>query len=359
MEERFGFILAKPLGSLNTDELVFIKQNSVHYPDGLKGALWGKVIVRAVDEENNRNGGAKALGLITEAYQEFDRVYPNLFDVKSVLLKKACFFCLERNDLTEAHKRMEDYLFNALAQVHYHAVNENMPYYSFRSFSKYSLEDIEKETISFAHPREFNDPLDTILLYWLEREIKNAKTDSLQLRYRLVMKKVAEHLKLRCLIAGKKDDGSDVPVEDLNVLMWSHYANSHKGFCVKYEFDRSLFDIIANKAENKILLVDRITYSESIDLKEEPSIRKALLEKSDFWKYEQEMRVLLFDYSGNDIEFPIVECRGAAKAIYLGTKCSDVNRRAMEKAIGDKNIPLFQMSVDETKLTRFKKTLIG
>lgn len=359
MEENLNEIIAKPLGTLSSDELSIIRQIALHFPDGIRGAQWGSLIVRAVEEEKAQYGPEKALKLVEEAYNELDRVYPQMFDEKSTLLKSACLYCLEGKDQETAHKKMEEYLNNALAQVHYRAKNETMPYYSFRGFSEYSLKDIENETISMAHPREFNDPLDTILVYWLEKEIKNAEADDIQLHYRLLMKKVAEHIKIRCLIAGEKEDGNDLPVEELNILMWSHYANSHKGFCVRYEFDRDLFDIVENKKKKKILLVDGITYSKSIDLKDEPSIRMALLEKSDFWKYEREMRLLSFDWSGEDKEFPTIASKGAAKAVYLGARCTDANRRAMEKAIGDKNIPLYQMSVDEAKLTRFKKTLIG
>lgn len=358
MQQTLENILAKPSGSLSSEEIELIRYNAIHFPEGIKGALWGAVIMRAVDEERIINGPIGALSLLDEAYKEFDLVYPNLFDEKSILLKQACIFCLEENNLTAAQDKMKRYLYNALAQVHYHAKNERMPYFSFRSFSRYSLDDIAKETISLAHPREFNDPLDTILIYWLEKEINNTRLDELKLRYRLLMKKVAEHIKIRCLVAGTKDDGTEMPAEELNVLMWSHYANSHKGFCVKYEFDSEMFTVVHGKAD-KIQLVNEIIYSRAIDLTEEPSIRMALFEKSDFWKEEHEMRFLSFDCSGNDQEFPTIPCPGAVKAIYLGVKCSDADRRAMEKAIGDKNIPLYQMSVDETKLTRFKKTLIG
>lgn len=359
MERVFNDILAKPLYTLAAEEIETIKANSIFFPDGVTGNLWGKVIMRAVKEVERAEGKKEALELIDKAYDELDRVHPQLFDEKSELLKTSCFFFLQENDPKEAHKKMERYLYNALAQVHYQAINEKMPYYSFRKFSKHSLEDIENETISLAHPREFNDPLDTILVYWLNEEIKKKYTDEWQLRYRLLMKKVSEHIKIRCLIAGQNELGKEVPIEDVNVLMWSHYADSHKGFCVKYVFDRDMFDLNKHIKRDKLLLVDKIKYSETIDINDEPSIRMALLEKSDFWKYENEMRLISYDCSGEDKEFPVVECKGMAKAVYLGVKCSNENRRLMEKAIGDKNIPLYQMSVDEEKLTRFKKTLIG
>lgn len=359
MERVFNDILAKPLYTLAAEEIETVKANSIFFPDGVTGNLWGKVIMRAVKEVERAEGKKEALELIDKAYDELDRVHPQLFDEKSELLKTSCFFFLQENDPKEAHKKMERYLYNALAQVHYQAINEKMPYYSFRKFSKHSLEDIENETISLAHPREFNDPLDTILVYWLNEEIKKKYTDEWQLRYRLLMKKVSEHIKIRCLIAGQNELGNEVPIEDVNVLMWSHYADSHKGFCVKYVFDRDMFDLNKHIKRDKLLLVDKIKYSETIDINDEPSIRMALLEKSDFWKYENEMRLISYDCSGKDKEFPVVECKGMAKAVYLGVKCSNENRRLMEKAIGDKNIPLYQMSVNEEKLTRFKKTLIG
>lgn len=359
MKENLKDIILKPRFSLDSKEYETIKQCAEQFPAGLTEREWNKAICRAIDEVEHNEGVKCTLELIEKAHEELNRVYPQMFEEKSKLLKKACMLCLQENLIEDAHKKMEDYLYDALSQVQYNAVNASMPFYSFRSFSTYSLDDIEKETISLAHPREFNDPLDTILVYWLNDEIKNNSANEIQLKYRLLMKKVAEHIKIRCLIAGIKDDGQELPVEDLNVLMWSHYANSHKGFCVRYEFDSDVFDPSKSLKRDKVVLVDKIKYSKTIKISKEPSIRKALFEKSDFWKYEKEMRLLSFDCSGNDKEFPVIGCKGAAKAIYLGARCSDANRRQMEKAIGDKNIPLYQMVVDEEKLTRFKKILIG
>lgn len=55
-----------------------------------------------------------------------------------------------------------------------------------------------------------------------------------------MLKKANEHLKVRCLI-GDKEDGHTKTIEQLPVLMWSHYADSHKGFCIRYEFPEDMF----------------------------------------------------------------------------------------------------------------------
>ena len=159
MEKIFNDILAKPLYGLSDDEYATIKGSSTHFPDGIASKLWGQVMVRAIAEAEHNEGRMRAVNLTEDSYKELDRVFPQMFDKKSELLKNACILCLKENNQEAAHKKMESYLYNALAQVHYQAVNEKMPYYSFRSFSEYSLKDIKEETISVAHPREFNDPL--------------------------------------------------------------------------------------------------------------------------------------------------------------------------------------------------------
>ena len=43
----------------------------------------------------------------------------------------------------------------------------------------------------------------------------------------------------------------------------------------------------------------------------------------------------------------------------LGVRCSDADRRKVEKAIGDKNIRLYKMVIDSDKPTRLKAKRIG
>lgn len=354
MTDNMNSILIKPIGCLSLDELNSIIDYITYYHDDGNINSFKKVVIRAIKESSNNYD-------IYVKYKDtlicaIDRLYPNLFALKSDILKRGCVLCLKNNLKIEARKNMEAYIFNALEQLKYNACNIVMPYYSFRAFSDYALQDIKEETVSFAHPREFNDPLDTILLYWLDNTI-NISADDLQ--YKLLMKKVVEHIKIRCFIAGQSNSGNDIPVEELNALMWAHYADGHKGFCVKYEFDSKMFEADVSTKKTRLLLIDAVKYSKSISLKRDPSISTALLRKSDFWKYEKEMRMISFDCSGNDVDYPKVECTGAVKAIYLGVKCSEENRKKMEKILSDKDIPLFQMSVDENNLTRFKKQLIG
>lgn len=288
--------------------------------------------------------------------------YPNAFRNKVNILRTICYIQLEEHKLKDAHDTMNRYLYNALGQVKFVDKTPKMNYYSFRGISDFAIEEITNERISLAHPRMFNDPLDTILVWWLENEIKQGGENEREMNFRLLMKKASEHIKLRCFVGSKylkNGKWQDCKVEDLSVLMWAHYANSHTGMCIEYDFDRKFYKTSTLTNEEELIMIIPMEYVSMIDINTDvPSFKKALFTKSDFWEYENEMRLCAYDVKEYD-EFPEIECKGAIKAVYLGVKCSDENRRKIEKAIGDKDIPLYKMEVDEKLLTRLKKLQIG
>lgn len=359
MNQAISDIIAKQDADITEQELSDLCGYFLEHHDDLTPAEWVQGILRVSPVIQSKLGFVESVRFRKNAYKELDHHYMSNYGLKADVIKQALMEYIHRKDIESAHKMMDQYLYNKLAQIQFRSTNHKMRYYSFRSFSKYSLDDIRNETVSLAHPREFNDPLDTLLVRWLESSIGREGLSDEKRAYLTLMKKVSEHIKLRCLIGKvfKDEDGQTHTreVEDLNVLMWSHYADSHKGFCVEYEFERELFE----PKPGKLLLIEKIDYKDQIDLPDEPTMHTALFEKSNFWEYENEMRMCQFDTTISDKEYPVVECKKAIKAVYLGVKCSDKDQRDMEKAIGNKDIPLYKMSIDEKKLTRLKKTQIA
>lgn len=101
---------------------------------------------------------------------------------------------------------------------------------------------------------------------------------------------------MRCLIGAKKKTGdnlTDVYVEDLPVLMWSHYANSHKGMCVKYRFKKDFFKeyMVGSK---ELLFICPVIYEENIQQtgNQKRLMGNELLIKSKDWEYENEKRMI-------------------------------------------------------------------
>lgn len=74
-----------------------------------------------------------------------------------------------------------------------------------------------------------------------------------------------------------------------NILMWSHYANEHKGICVQIERVRdfkTLVQVVNVNYSNNYPSINFI--KSSVD-----DIKNTILNKSTDWKYEQECRILL------------------------------------------------------------------
>lgn len=129
-----------------------------------------------------------------------------------------------------------------------------------------------------------------------------------------------------------------------NTTMWSHYADHHRGFCVKYSLDfvksnykdillGGLFPVKYSSRTEEITakqLLDieindgRAKVNDNIKKK----IMKSLLTKSPLWNYEKEWRLILSEdecisVSEYNIPFPKIE------AIYMGCRID----KSIEKTI--------------------------
>lgn len=136
-----------------------------------------------------------------------------------------------------------------------------------------------------------------------ERSPRNPKT----LRYvtELHTKQITENIGVLCLSEVHND-----------ILMWSHYADSHRGVCL--EFD-GYFDVFANAQK-----VDYPPTRPRINpFRQNPieMMEAALLTKAEHWKYEREWRIVQYT-SGPGIKyFPPESLTG----IILGAQISDID----------------------------------
>lgn len=143
-----------------------------------------------------------------------------------------------------------------------------------------------------------------------------------------------------------------------NMLMWSHYADSHRGFALEYDFRQTL----SSPIENTVLLP--VVYSEDrldvsafmmwaflwvngthISNPDTMAHIKVALNKSISWAYEKEWRMINalprnpFDQKATAIEYKPV-------AIYYGSKMPlDVKMRLHEIA-NRKGLQEYSMAVD-------------
>ena len=121
-----------------------------------------------------------------------------------------------------------------------------------------------------------------------------------------------------------------------NILMWSHYSDSHKGFCVEFDAHK-IFDIAADYLKiNQYMRFHKIEYSN-----EYPEINpfktnfdnsqylKMITNKSIDWSYEREWRLVYFDFPDESVDFP----EEVITAIYFGVNCSEENITECKKLL--------------------------
>lgn len=144
-------------------------------------------------------------------------------------------------------------------------------------------------------------------------------------------------------------------IEDVNPLMWAHYANSHKGFCAKYEITKEF--TYEDDTKHTLLRVAKINYEERIDMESSINFEEALLKKSKIWEYENEVRAILYD--PKCLDQVTTKPAPKLKAVYLGLRCSSSDRQKMAEALRGSHVPLFQMDFDTTDACRLIPRRIG
>ena len=129
-----------------------------------------------------------------------------------------------------------------------------------------------------------------------------------------------------------------------NRLMWSHYADSHRGFCIEYDFnslkDEVLpFPIIYSESRPLIPWKAAIDHTSESNEQAIKDLTLGLLTKDQAWKYENEWRVLLPAANPPDLKVPIT-------AIYLGAHISSENKAIILEIANNHKIPVKQMKTD-------------
>lgn len=134
-----------------------------------------------------------------------------------------------------------------------------------------------------------------------------------------------------------------------STIMWSHYAEHHKGICIEYNFHNS------NDAVQYIYPVsytdDLFDFTFNFDFsshKRRHRFTFAALQKATDWQYEKEWRVAFpnVNNSSNHYKTPI------PTAIYLGSRYDEnpsEMKLALDKIIKKLNIPVYKMRLDFKK----------
>ena len=106
-----------------------------------------------------------------------------------------------------------------------------------------------------------------------------------------------------------------------DILMWSHYADNHRGICLifetNYEFFANAIPVRYQQARPRVNQITQTT---------EQMLENAIFTKSSAWAYEKEWRILHYLQGVGERQSPPT----AMKAIMLGVALSGTDRRLVE-----------------------------
>ncbi|MCQ2496878.1 MAG: DUF2971 domain-containing protein [Lachnospiraceae bacterium] len=169
-----------------------------------------------------------------------------------------------------------------------------------------------------------------------ENAFNKLKTDIIHLIDSLV-DSILSKFRIICLTADVK-----------NILMWSHYADSHRGICIEYDY--SDYDSIPySEVPYPVLYSEKRIVVNANDMPKDKSgnheklnykLIKGLITKSNSWEYENEWRLLLSEKVGENLIMPRIS------AIYLGALVSDEDKTLISEIAKKNSIPVKQMKID-------------
>lgn len=173
------------------------------------------------------------------------------------------------------------------------------PYYKYRSIDNFKrfLDIIINNRLYGCSYRELNDPMEGRFIY--SDELNKESKD-------IIRKNI--YNKIIC-------SASKTPYIG---LMWSHYADSHRGCCIEFELGKSdLWDDDYVIYENKLPKCNC-----------EDDVKNVLLTKSKHWEYEKEVRFIKTMKERSSYYMPI-----KIKKIFLGIKMNDKDKRLIRNIV--------------------------
>jgi len=112
-----------------------------------------------------------------------------------------------------------------------------------------------------------------------------------------------------------------------NILMWSHYADKHRGICI--EFERTDTNELGNWDYClPVLYQQELPSFEPLELEDSKAVTQALSTKGEYWEYEREWRILT--YKSNK-HFPLP---GDIKSVIFGLNMPQKKREEIVSLLG-------------------------
>jgi hypothetical protein len=126
-----------------------------------------------------------------------------------------------------------------------------------------------------------------------------------------------------------------------DLLMWGHYADRHRGFCIRFEFgnDPQICQMLF-----PVEYQPSIPDSDAADANGENSVRRKILTKSDKWNYEKEWRIIgdLAQEDAGKAELFASYKPEALSGIVFGVRTSNLHQALIRALLKDRRVTFLQ-----------------
>lgn len=185
---------------------------------------------------------------------------------------------------------------------------------------------------------------------WLDCRNESRKATQ---KFELIFEKMKSETGIACLSES-----------DSSLLMWSHYANNHKGFCVEYELleinNQLGFTPVPVIYSNEKTVVQSVLPSPTKE-KVIGLVFDGLTTKSPEWSYEREWRIIKdcnacgdkWDKEKHGALLPMIK----PKSIILGCESTSAFQLMIQEFCNENRINLYKMEKDN-KLYKLNKKVV-
>lgn len=178
-----------------------------------------------------------------------------------------------------------------------------------------TLKEMRTLTEQDEHMLRTADDWKAILETLLEVPLSSSLGQTLMQSVNDSLRKIKKEFRVACFSATKD-----------SILMWSHYAQNHKGFCIEYDFEKwplaGYLHPVQYSGPRKHIPGTFANFDGELANK---AIYEATLYKSAVWDYEEEWRCVFHRKEINPFPFgrTAFQLKNHIRAVYLGAQAAE------------------------------------
>lgn len=132
--------------------------------------------------------------------------------------------------------------------------------------------------------------------------------------------------------------------QDANdLLMWSHYANGHAGYCIHYDTEKLIHKLGKCKLLPVLYSDDMCDATDNLTSRDWNLSLNPVLIKGTRWKYENEWKLVSYQPGKKENDYKLFDASGTITRIDIGCKCGEGDQ--IIRWYKDKKIPVYRKKV--------------